>query len=223
MRWFFIVLLVVGTAVGVGAWFRQSTTDSPESSNKMSSTQQQYLGVSVSPKSFASEDVLNFYDHEAKQVGDMLTWVGDVEELDAATGAPHAAAQLAPDHDLVPTSIFVVRVEALHAPERVKKITQETIAYAKKYQPKFLGFGNEINFQYKDDANAFATFVTMFDAVADGVHAVSPDTKVFTVWALEWLRGLHGGLYGGMNDVSLTQWFLFDQFPKYDYSRIPEK
>jgi hypothetical protein len=48
------------------------------------------------------------------------------------------------------------------------------------------------------------------------VKEASPGTKVFTVFQLERMKGLHGGLFGGTHDESLSQWELLDGFPYVD-------
>jgi len=48
------------------------------------------------------------------------------------------------------------------------------------------------------------------------VRAASPDTKAFTVFQLERLRGLRGGLYGGVNDPAANAWALLADFPSTD-------
>jgi hypothetical protein len=58
--------------------------------------------------------------------------------------------------------------------------------------------------------------VQLFADTYDAVKKKSPDTKVFTVFQLEHLKGLKGGLYGGVNDPGAAEWALIDRFPKAD-------
>jgi len=56
----------------------------------------------------------------------------------------------------------------------------------------------------------------LFDETYDAVKAASPKTKVFTVFQLERMKGLHGGLWGGADDLAKDEWALLERFPKAD-------
>jgi hypothetical protein len=62
----------------------------------------------------------------------------------------------------------------------------------------------------------FEKFVRLFAGTYDAVKQKSPDTKVFTIFQLEHVKGLKGGLYGGVNDPAAADWALIDRFPKAD-------
>jgi hypothetical protein len=90
------------------------------------------------------------------------------------------------------------------------------VAYAAKYKPAYLGMGIEINWIYEDLPTDFQSLVALFSSAYDGVKAASPSTKVFTVLQLEATKGLHGGLYGGVNNTAKNEWVILDSFPKAD-------
>ena len=79
-----------------------------------------------------------------------------------------------------------------------------------------MAFGIEVNILYEKSPGDFDAFADFFGEVYDAVKAVSPDTKVFTVFQLEKLKGLSGGLFGGVNDLSKADWSLLDRFPQSD-------
>jgi hypothetical protein len=73
-----------------------------------------------------------------------------------------------------------------------------------------------VNTLYEKSPQDFEIFTRLFDDTCDAVKAASPGTKVFTVFQLERMKGLQGGLFGGVNDPGLAQWGLLDRFPKAD-------
>ena len=90
------------------------------------------------------------------------------------------------------------------------------VAFAKAYKPEYLGFGIEINALHETNPADYASFKVFFAKVVKVVKQVSPDTKVFTVFQLERLRGLRGGLFGGKNNSTINDWVLLGDFPDAD-------
>ena len=93
---------------------------------------------------------------------------------------------------------------------------QDIQRLAQEFKPKYLGIGIEINILYEHSQADFDTFVSLFETADIAVKQVSPATKVFTVFQLEHLKGLRGGLFGGQNDASQAQWQLLARFDKAD-------
>ena len=52
------------------------------------------------------------------------------------------------------------------------------------------------------------------------MKARSPSTKVFTVFQLEKMKGLSGGLFGGTNDPSKAEWGATGQVPQVRHNRL---
>lgn len=155
-------------------------------------------GVSLSPKSFQSGDFTDFFE-KAKQTGTIITWAGDWNELsNTQTGGPAVLAALSTNYNYIPiveAQFFTQSNSQLLRPldESTKQIYKDSaVAFAEKYKPRYMGFGIEINTLYEK----------------------SPDTKVFTIFQLEKMKGLNSGLFGGSNDKA--QWSLLDKFPKSD-------
>lgn len=174
-------------------------------------------GVSLSPRSFSQEDFLAFFE-KAKEAGTIITWAGDWQQLADETSAPHVVAQLASQYKYEPMIIaqfFDQDKKELLRP-MTAEVRQEYLnsveAFAKKYQPEYLGLGIEVNILYEASPKQFEEYVLFYNKVYDAVKAVSPETKIFTVFQLERMKGLHGGLFGAENDPALSQWQLLDKF-----------
>ncbi|MCX6767261.1 MAG: hypothetical protein NTY90_00820 [Candidatus Micrarchaeota archaeon] len=178
-------------------------------------------GVSLSPRSFQAADFTDFLE-KAKQAGKALEWAGDWNELGAAQGGPAVVAELAPANGLAPVveaQFFTQSTGRLLRPldDATRQAYKESAAaFAEKYKPAYLAFGIEVNILYEKSPSDFEEFAAFYGGVYDTVKAASPDTKVFTVFQLEKMKGLGGGLFGGENNSSKAEWFLLDRFPKTD-------
>ncbi|HEY49806.1 MAG TPA: hypothetical protein G4O13_07155 [Dehalococcoidia bacterium] len=180
-------------------------------------------GVSLSPISFEADDFTDFFD-KAKQAGDIVMWAGDWIELgNTGGGGATVTAELASTYNYIPlieAHFFTQSSGELVRPldDATKQIYRNSAAdFADRYKPEYLVFGIEVNALYEKSPEDFDEFVEFFSEVYDAVKATSPDTKVFTTFQLERMKGLQGGLFGGENDpVSLSQWSLLDRFPKSD-------
>ena len=179
-------------------------------------------GVSISPLSFSTADVTAFFEKAAGN-GDIITWAGDWNELDPSrNGAPIFLAEMASTYDYTPLTIsqfFIQDTGSLVRPlDTANKNNYLAYAagYAEKYQPAYMAFGIEVNILFEKSPGDFDDFAAFFSEVYDAVKAVSPDTKVFTIFQLEKMQGLSGGLFGGVNDPAQAEWPLLDRFPKSD-------
>ena len=176
-------------------------------------------GIGFSPMSFDSAGMTDFFE-KADAAGDIVMWAGDWIELGDTTGAPAVIAGLTSVYHYTPLIIaqfFSQSDGTLLRPlnDSTKRIYSSSAAvFARRYRPEFLGFGIEINILYEHSPADFDTFADFFPVVCDSVKARSPSTQVFTVFQLEKMKGLNGGLFGGVNDTSNAQWFLIEQFPR---------
>ena len=198
----------------------ENKTEKISSGNKNSV--EMLTGVSLSPKSFQAKDFTNFFE-KAKETGKVVMWAGDWNELsNALSGGPVVVASLANTYNYVPVvelQFFTQSDGKLLRP--LDDVTKQNyknslIAFIKKYQPEYLGIGIEVNTLYEKSPADFDAFSQFFSEVYDIVKANSPNTKVFTVFQLEKMKGLNSGLFGGTNDPNKAQWFLLDKFPKSD-------
>jgi len=178
-------------------------------------------GVSLSPKSLGSPDFPDFFPL-AKEAGDLVRWAGSWEELANTSGAPAVIAQLNSASGLrtvIDTGVFATSQKRLFRPldqPAQDFYVQAARAFAARHKPDYLGIGVEINAHWEAEPKSFQTFVGLFSRTYDAVKVASPNTKVYTVFQLERLRGLKGGLFGGVNDPSEAEWDLIGLFPKAD-------
>jgi hypothetical protein len=179
-------------------------------------------GVAFTPKSFEPVDFVDFFQ-KAGQAGGVVSWAGDWNELgDTVDGAPKVVAELAPEYALIPmveAQFFTQSTGQLLRPlteETKQSYKQVAAVFAKKYQLKFLALGIEVNILWEKSAADLDLFVPFFAEVCDTVKTVSPNTKVFTIFQLEKMKGLSGGLFGGTNDPNNAEWELLNRFPKSD-------
>lgn len=179
-------------------------------------------GVSLSPKSFSPVDFADFFNR-AKEAGVLISWAGDWNELGNTTGGgPKVLAELAPTYSYMPVILAqfftqssgkLLRPMDAATTQRYKDIL---LAFVDKYRPSYVGLGIEVNMLYEKSPADFERFVQLFDELYEAVKSVSPRTKVFTVFQLEKMKGLSGGLFGGRNDPNNAQWHLLDRFPDSD-------
>lgn len=82
-------------------------------------------------------------------------------------------------------------------------------ATAREHRPRFLAIGVETNRLWMSDRTSFDGFSRAYAEAYDAVKKVSPDTKVFTVFQLELMRG-HAARMTGRDDE--PQWDLLERF-----------
>lgn len=211
-------ILLVGIVAISGCGNKQPIGQPPEAEQPSGTLK----GVSLSPKSFQSADFTDFFE-KTKQTGKVVMWAGDWIELsDKSGGGPTVVMGLASRYNYIPlieAQFFTQSTGTLLRPldDSTKQIYKNSAAaFADKYKPKYLGFGIEVNTLYEKSPANFDVFVQFFSEVYDTVKAKSPNTKVFTIFQLEKMKGLNGGLFGGTNDPTKAQWSLLDRFPKSD-------
>ncbi len=181
-------------------------------------------GVSLSPRSFTGDDFTKFLDM-AKRAGGLLRGGDQWLKLNEKGGSANVVAQLAPQHGMkavIETSFFLQ-----HSGELTTDITDHAVRaelvriaseFASANKPPFMGLGVEINILEEHNPAAFDAFADdLFPAAAKAIREVSPQTKVFTTFQLERLRGLRGGLFGGTNDLTSADWDLLKRFPDADF------
>ena len=216
-----LMSLVIGVVLISENIYQRKKNTAEVSSNKKQSAQT-LKGISLSPKSFQAEDFTDFFE-KAKQIGDVVTWAGDWDELaNTQSGGPTVVASLSSKYDYIPiiqAQFFTQSTGKLLRPlndATKQRYKDSAIAFAEKYKPEYLGFGIEVNMLYEKSPADFDVFSQFFGEVYDAIKIKSPNTKVFTVFQLEKMKGLSGGVFGGKNDLKKSQWFLLEKFPKSD-------
>ncbi len=178
-------------------------------------------GVTFTPRGFQAEEMADFF-LKAKQAGTVVSWAGDWNEVALENGAPAVVATLASRYKYTP----VIEVQFFHQDtgkllrpleaETKEKYINDLIPFVKKYKPAYLGIGIEVNILYDKSPADFEKFVELYNELYPALKAASPDTIVFTIFQLEQMKGLQGGLFGGKNDASQAQWFLLEKFSSLD-------
>lgn len=175
------------------------------------------IGVGLSPRTAQPYDIIEFFK-TARGAGNTLVWYGDWKEFEYARGFPTLLAEQCYLNGLT----AVVEVTVFNpADGRLlrgldEKTQQKYVAgaadFAQKYQPRYLGMGVDTDALYTRSPADFEKFVKLFDRTCNAVRAVSPATKIFTVFQLEKMKGLNGG----GNGPSRGLWSLLDKFPGAD-------
>lgn len=182
-------------------------------------------GVSLSPASYTASGLTSFLGKVETIPHAALEWQGDWQELGQAnTGASLVMTNASSHHytPLLVVSAFKDGGKSSSVP--IRPLTDSQIAsyvasarnYARTYRPAYFGIGVEVNRIYETSPQNYQLFLDLFHEAVTAIHAVSPDTKVFTTFQLERLRGLRGGLYGGVNDQAKNDWQLVDDFKDAD-------
>jgi hypothetical protein len=178
-------------------------------------------GVGFSPRSAQPYEIIDFFK-KARGAGNVLVWSGDWKEFEYARGFPTLLVEQSYLNGL--TSVIEVTAFNQSGGKLLRSLDDKTqqkyvagaADFASRYQPRYLGLGVDADVLYTRSPADFDKFVKIFDRTYDAVKAVSPATNIFTIFQLEKMKGLNGGLYGGANDPSKNLWFLLDRFPKAD-------
>ena len=166
-------------------------------------------GVTLSPKSFNAEDFSSFFV-KAKEAGDYVSWSGNWNELSNKESSGAAVvSSLASNYGYIPVILATVSdTNEIGSLSEQYKIS--AVAFAERYKPEYMGFGIEINTLYEESPEEFEKFVVLYSEVYTAVKEVSPNTKIFTIYQLEKMKGLHSGLFGGV--ISTAEWELLGKF-----------
>ncbi|MGW8179746.1 MAG: hypothetical protein ACWGQW_13455 [bacterium] len=174
-------------------------------------------GVSFSPRNYTGEGIVDFFT-KAPESNDLITWVGDWIQLGDSKTVPYLVYGL---RDLYNYEAMVITayidqgsgtILRLLDEETKQQYLESATDFASTYKPKYMGFGVEMNTVKKTNSEAYTEFKDFYPEMYAAVKEASPDTLVFTVWQLEQMKGLDGGLFGGVNDPENAQWDLLDDF-----------
>jgi hypothetical protein len=150
-------------------------------------------GVSVSPKSFKPEDFQDFLQ-KVGETQDVLLWAGDWMEVHEDK-APKTFTELSQKYHYTPiieVGHYIQETGELFRPldEYSQVYLDSTLEFITEYKPPYFGIGVEINIFAEKNPEAFEAFVPFYNQVYDLIKEASPNTKVFTVFQLETMKGL---------------------------------
>jgi len=180
-----------------------------------------FIGVSLSPKSYNENDFIDFFE-KSKQTGNMVMWAGDWIYLNNnSDGAPRVLADLASIYGYTPlieVTYFDQSTGELIRPlnETTKQIyISSAVNFCKEYNIEFFGIGIEVNAFNEKSPEKYSEFVQFYSEVYDAIKEESSDTRIFTVFQLEKLKG-----FTLWEEESYKpddeQWHLIEDFPKLD-------
>lgn len=220
-----VILVLIAGAVFVAAFGlgKLGKEGGPAGDQNGGTDEKVIKGVTLTPKSFSGAEFTEFFP-KAKEAGEVVTWSGDWEELAKTSGGgPYVVSELSKTYGYTPVVIaqfFTQSTGKLLRPltnDQKQSYRQSAVNFSQKYKPKYLGLGIEVNMLYEKGPSDFESFVSFFAEVYAAVKEVSPDTEVFTVFQLEKMKGLGGGLFGGTNDASQNEWALLEKFSAADF------
>jgi hypothetical protein len=173
-------------------------------------------GLSFSPRNASAAGLADYFAKAGG--GGLVEWVGDWAGLAGPSSSPAAIAALSAQHGLE----FAVAVQFFSQSDgsllRPLNSTNEAAylnsasEFAANYKPFYFGVGVEVNILYEKNSTAFRQFVRFYTEVYGAIKAASPATEVSTIFQLEHMEGLRGGLLGGTNNASLAEWGLLASF-----------
>ena len=215
MKFFLIAILTIVVLI---SGCTQQPSAAPDKSAPAAET---LRGISLSPKSFSPQNFTAFFE-KAAPVNQVITWAGDWQQLSDEKAAPSVLAQLSSQYGFKP--VIITQFFSQGSKSLLRPLTEETknsyktgaVDFAQKFKPEYLGLGIEINILAEASPALFDEYASFFSEVYDAIKQVSPGTKIFTVFQLERMKGLQGGLFGGRSDPSLAQWDLLKKFQKAD-------
>ena len=173
-------------------------------------------GVTLTPKTYDSPGITD-YLQKAVLVGNTISWAGDWEELASSSGSPAQVVQLARSTNLkvaIEAQLFSQTTGQLLRPldnSTIANYESVAVSFAKLYHPDYMAFGIEANILYEKSPSNYSSFVSLFNRVYSQVKSVSSNTTIFTIFQLERMEGLQGGLYGGSDNAN-PEWSLINDF-----------
>lgn len=211
-----VLLIIISIATASAGCSGPATPTAPPAS--ASSPEK---GVSLSPRTYDQPGFEDFFTLSG-QAGNTVTWAGDWDQLGVPGQGPEYVTATASKYGVTPVLILTYYSQSegrllrpLDAATRARYL-EEISAYAEKHKPDYLGVGLEVNVMAEKSPAEFEEFVQLYGDTYDAVKAVSPETKVFTVFQLERMKGLQGGLFGGPDEPGATQWQLLERFSQSD-------
>ena len=171
-------------------------------------------GVSLSTR--GDEYFLQFFE-EATEAGEVVMWAGDWNDL--SDGAPVVVTEFPSTYDydyipLVEVTYYTQGEGELIRPfdESTRQgYKEDTIAFVEKYQPEYFVMGIETDIMYEKSPDDYEEFVVFYNEMYDEIKKVSPNTKVFTVFQLEGMKGCELWQEKSCNS-SNSHWELIDDF-----------
>lgn len=173
-------------------------------------------GFQLSPKSFSETDFNEFISSSKRLGNNVVAWSGSYSELKNLGSSPFRVISLARSNELTPVIIFQVFDKKEGKIFKDFEDDKHLLDFVSKYKPEYIGLGIEVNYLYEKNKGEFDKYVLLFHSYQSKIKSISNNTKIFPIFQLEKLKGLQGGLFGGINDTSKNQWEILNKFNKAD-------
>ncbi len=213
LLWALVGLAVIAIIATVALVSRNDDNEPTDSSDKQS---ERLVGVSLSPRSFGAKDYLAFFD-KAAEAGNALSWAGPYSDLAKTTNNP-AETVLEQSKNSGSTPVIITgpgKGEVFDGIFR-QGFSSAVLEFVKANEVPYLGIGNEIDELYLDSPAKYDAFIALANDLASQVKIASPETKVITIFQLERMKGLNGGLFGGVNNTDKNTMALLDGLKSFD-------
>lgn len=176
------------------------------------------VGFTLTPRSSSPadfQDLFSLADNHAQ----ILSWAGDWAELADTSSAPHVVAALASVYDY--QALIAVQFFHQNTGQLIRPLDSSTQAlytvlaasFVTRRHPAYFALGIEVNTLAAKSPGDYATYLPLFARIADTINLLSPATVLLVNFQLEQMKGLQGGLFGGVNDTTQHQWSLLNDFP----------
>lgn len=178
-------------------------------------------GISLSPKSFTGTDFGTFME-KVSDSGEILTAAGNIDDLENKNSGAHTVAGLSDGYSYTPVILTHIvnpgnkGLKEPLTPETEQRYLDSIAGFLEEYDIPYFSMGVEVNILYEHSTDEYNQFVQFYSKVAETVKTTSPDTQLIVVFQLERIKGLKGGLFGGINDTNQNNWNLINDFPEAD-------
>lgn len=159
----------------------------------------------------------------ASGLGGVVAWTGDWGDLAKPTSGAEVLVAAGRPYNFTPVVMVTLhnntKPSKLLRPlteQLIEQYSSDAASFVQQNHPAYFGMGVEVNNLQRDDPSGYQDFVKLFNQSTESIKKVSPNTKVFTVFQLERMKGLNGGLQGGVNTPSNNMWQLINDFSQAD-------
>ena len=197
----YIAVFVIASTAIIAGCSQKKTTDINFTTLK---------GFSLSPSAFTQDGMADFF----QRAGSIVTWAGSWDQLVDNRSAPYVVQELSGQYNYKPVIITEIGGNEINSGLLRSRFSDVVVSFAGKYKPEYIGLGNEINLEYEESPQLFEQKMEFYGRVYGEIKAVSPDTRVFTVFQLERMKGRKDGLFG--KNATAPYWFLLGNASKFD-------
>lgn len=162
----------------------------------------------------SSEDWEDYFDeipHLGEVFGDYVAW-NDSPDKSGIPEQIHTAVKTAEQGGITPVLALgynIAEVNESYFRDHGEAYRNTVLAVVRMYRPEYLAIGVEVNSLHaRISPEVFCDFAAFYTETYDAIKDVNPNTKVFTIFQLELMKG-----ESRLTGLELTpQWELIDLF-----------